>query len=79
MSSGILELLGSFTTLVFAMLPAFAGVQLLVRGDLFFGVGLIGAAIAMVVADHYILTPSDLPKLVASKLVGAVVRTPDEE
>lgn len=79
MSWGILEMLGSLTTLMFAIPPALAGAGLLMRGDLFFGVGLLGVALAMVVVDQYILTPGDLPVLVASKFAEAVVRPPDEE
>ncbi len=79
MSWGILEMLGSVTTLIVAVPLAYAGAELLFRGHLFVGVGLLGVALGMVVTDQYITTPGDLPVLVASKLVDAVVRQPDEE
>jgi len=79
MSLGILEMLGSVTTLLFAIPLALAGGELLLGGHRFVGVGLLGIALVMVVVDHYVTGPGDLPELVASKLVGAVVQPPDEE
>jgi len=79
MSRGILEMLWSVTTLVVAIPIAYAGVELLFRGDVFVGVALLGVALAMVVADKYVTTLSDLPVVVAGKLADAVVISPDEE
>jgi hypothetical protein len=79
MSWGILEMLGSVTTLILAIPLAYAGAELLLRGDLLLGSGLLGVALVMVVAEQYVTTLSDLPILVASKLVSAVVGSPDEE
>jgi hypothetical protein len=67
------------TTFLFAIPLALAGGELLLAGDLFVGVGLFGMALAMVVSDQYVTKSSDLPVLVANKLVDAVVRPPDEE
>jgi len=79
MSLGVLEMLGSAMTLLFAITLGFAGAELLLVGDLFVGVGLFGVALAMVAVDRYVATPSDLPVVLASKLVDTVVRPPDEE
>jgi hypothetical protein len=79
MSPGILEMLGSVATLVSAIPPAFAGVGLLLRGNPIVGGSLLGVALGMVAVDRYVTTPGDLPELIASKVVGAVVRSPDEE
>jgi hypothetical protein len=79
MSWGILEMLGSVTTLIFALPLVLAGGELLLRGHLFVGVGLPGIALVMVLVDHYVTGPGDLPELVVSKLVETVVRPPDEE
>jgi len=78
-SWGILRLLGSVTILVLALPPALAGVELLFRGNLLVGGGLLGAALTMVVLDQYVTTPGDLPELVAGKLRDALVGSPDEE
>jgi hypothetical protein len=79
MSVGILEMLGSVTTLLFSITLALAGAELLLGGNLSVGVGLLGMAFAVVVVERYVTTPSDLPVLAASKLVDAIVRPPDEE
>lgn len=79
MSWGILDILGSAMTLIFATTLALAGAELLLGGNLAVGIGLLGVALGMVVLDQYVTTPGDLPALVASKLVDAVVRPPDDE
>jgi len=79
MSWGILKMLGSVTILMVAIPPAYAGAELLLSGNLAVGVALLGVALAMVVADHYVTTPGDLPVAVASKLVDVVALSPDEE
>jgi len=79
MPSEILELLGSAATLVFALPLVLAGVELLVRGNLPVGVGLLGIAAVMLVVDHYVTSPGDLPAMAASKLVETVVGPPEEE
>ncbi|MFC7072539.1 hypothetical protein ACFQJ7_14090 [Halovenus rubra] len=79
MARGILEMFGWVTIALVAIPPAFAGAGVLIDGNLTIGATLLGVAFAMVVADQYITTPSDLPALLASKLVGIVVRQPDEE
>lgn len=79
MSQGILEMVGSAVTLVFAIPLVLAGVELLLRGSRFIGVGLVSVALGMVILDQYITTPGDLPALIVTKLVGAIARPPDEE
>jgi hypothetical protein len=79
MSRGILEMLGSVTLLMVAIPPAYAGLELLVRGNLIIGGGLLAVAVGMVLADQYVTRPGDLPALAAKKLVGSVVRPPDDE
>jgi len=79
MPRGIMEMLSSVGTLLFALPVALAGVELLLRGNLLVGVGLFSVALAMIAVEQYIDTPSDLPGLAASKLVEAVLRLPDEE
>lgn len=79
MSQGILEMVGSMVTLVFAIPLALAGGELLLSGNLPIGIGLLAVALAMIVVDQYVVTPGDLPVLIASKLGGAVAEQPDEE
>jgi hypothetical protein len=79
MSWGILEMLGSVTTLIAVVPLAFAGTALLLGGKLLVGLALLGVAVTMLGVDRYVTTPGDLPVLVATKLVDAIVRPPDEE
>lgn len=79
MSWGILDMLGSVATLVFATPLALAGGELVLGGNLLIGVSLVGVALAMIVVDRYVRTPEDLPAMVAEKLAAVVVRNPDEE
>ena len=79
MSWGILEMLGSVTTLILAAPLAYAGGELLLRGNVPLGTGLLGVALVMIIAEQYVTTLGDLPMLAASRLVSAVVGSPDEE
>ena len=79
MSTGIVDILGSAVTFVLAAPLALAGLELLLGGNHLVGGGLLTVAAAMVLVEHYITTPGDLPGLVARKLVGFVARPPDEE
>jgi hypothetical protein len=79
MSWGILRMFGSVTILAFTIPPALAGAEFLLRGDIFVGAGLLGAALTMVTLDRYVTTPGDLPGVIAGKLVETVVRSSDEE
>lgn len=79
MSQGILEMIGSMVTLIFAIPLALAGGELIFRGNLPIGVGLLAVALAMIVVDQFVMTPGDLPVLVASRVAEAVAQQPDEE
>jgi len=79
MSRGILEMLWSATTLVFAIPVVLAGVELLLHGDHLIGVGLLAVALIMVVIDQYVTTPGDLPVLAANKLAGGIALPPEEK
>lgn len=72
-------MLGSVKTLMFVVPPALAGADFLFRGNLVIGAGLLCVALGIAVVHQYVLTPSDLPVLFASKFVNAVVGPPDEE
>ncbi|MFB6151104.1 MAG: hypothetical protein ABEJ40_04795 [Haloarculaceae archaeon] len=79
MARSILGLVGLGTTLVFALPAALYGVELLVRGDTYPGIGLVVVAVLMVAVEEYVTTPGDLPAAVAGRVLGAVAKTPDDE
>lgn len=79
MSWGILQLLGSVTLLVLTLPLAIAGVELLLGGNLFAGMGLFGIVFVIIAVDRYVTKPGDLPMLVADKVVDSITGSSDEE
>jgi len=75
---GILDTFGLAAALVLAIPIGLFGVEHLVRGELVAGVVYLGIAVGLVAVEQYLTTPTDIPGLVASKTVGAVVKTEDE-
>lgn len=79
MAQGILDTIGLLTVVVFAVPVALFGAEHLVRGEVVPGVAFLAIAVAMVAIEQYVVTPTDLPGMVAEKTVGAVVKTDDED
>jgi len=79
MPRGLLGMVGFMTTLVFAIPLTIAGADLLRRGNVVVGLGLLGAAAAMILVNEYVTRPSDIPAMVVSRVAGTVVSNPDEE
>jgi hypothetical protein len=80
MGTGIMDLIGLAAALAFAIPVALFGLGRLAGGEVLMGGALLGVAVLMVVVEEYVLTPSDLPKVIASKAVRrAVDRSDDEE
>lgn len=71
--AGIIDTIKLAGTLVFALPAALAGVHLLIGGRTFVGVVLIGLAAALLLVQHRLTTPGDVPGLVAKRAAGAVV------
>ncbi|WP_247005919.1 DUF7533 family protein [Halorientalis litorea] len=78
MGRGILGSVGLLVTLVLAAHVAFVGVDFLLRGETLFGAGFLLLAGLMIAVEEYVLTPGDLPGLVAGRVVDAVVKEPDD-
>ncbi|OAQ51525.1 hypothetical protein HTG_15835 [Natrinema mahii] len=78
--AGIIETIKFAGTLVLALPAALAGLDLLLlRGQTAFGVALIGLAVGLVVVQHWLTTPTDVPELLAERVVGTVAKEPDSE
>ncbi|WP_323172051.1 hypothetical protein [Natrialba sp. PRR66] len=76
--AGILDTIKLAGVLVLAIPAALAGLEFaLVRGDPTTGVILLGLAAGLVVVERWITMPSDIPELVASRVVGSVVTDPE--
>ena len=77
--AGIIDTIKLAGTLVLALPAAIAGIEFLIGGETVVGAALVTLAVLLVVAQHYMTTPSDLPGLAAKRVVGAVVSDPDGE
>jgi hypothetical protein len=78
--AGIIDTIKLAGTLVLALPAAIAGLELvLIRGQTTIGVALVGLAIGLVVIQHWLTLPTDIPELFAKRLVGAVTKEPESD
>lgn len=78
--AGILDTIKLAGTLVLALPAALAGLDfLLISGQPFVGGALLFFAAALVIAQHYMTLPSDIPGLLAKRAVGSVVKSGESD
>ncbi len=77
--AGIIDTITFAGTLILAVPAALAGLELVARGNTVVGATLVGLAVGLVVLERYLTSPTDLPGLLAKRVVGAVVKEPDAE
>ncbi|RZV11653.1 hypothetical protein BDK88_0533 [Natrinema hispanicum] len=78
--AGIIDTIKLAGTLVLALPAAIAGLELvLIRGQTTIGVALVGLAIGLVVIQHWLTLPTDIPELFAKRLVGVVTKEPEAD
>ncbi|SER24382.1 DUF7533 family protein [Natrinema salaciae] len=78
--AGIIDTIKLAGTLVFAIPAALAGLDfLLVRGETAVGAALIGLAIGLVVVQHWLTMPTDIPELLVKRVVGTVTKEPEAD
>ncbi|AGB30335.1 hypothetical protein C488_04802 [Natrinema pellirubrum DSM 15624] len=78
--AGIIETIKFAGTLVLALPAALAGLELLLlRGQTGFGVALLGLAVGLVIAQHWLTMPTDIPELLAERVMGTIAKEPDAE
>ncbi|QLG49474.1 DUF7533 family protein [Natrinema halophilum] len=79
--AGIIDTIKLGGTLVLALPAAIAGLELVMSGQTNYGVALIALAIGLVVVQHWLTLPSDIPELLAKRVVGTVTKEsePDRE
>jgi hypothetical protein len=71
--AGIIDTIKLAGVLVLALPAALAGLEfLLVRGETMVGAALILLAIGLVVVQHRLPLPSDVPSLLAKRVAGSV-------
>ncbi|WP_435185945.1 DUF7533 family protein [Halobellus sp. EA9] len=79
MRLGILGTLQLAATLIFAAPVAVFGLSRLAAGETLLGAGAVVVAVGMVALPQYLTTPSDLPGEAAERVVGAVVKEPEDD
>ncbi|WP_049921918.1 DUF7533 family protein [Halopiger djelfimassiliensis] len=78
--AGIIDTIKLAGTLVLALPAALAGLELaVVRGKPLYGGLLLALAIGLVVIQHRLTTPSDLPELAVKRLGSAVTANEETE
>jgi len=79
MRLGILGTLQLAATMIFAAPVGIFGLTRLTEGDIALGAGAVAIAAAMVVLPQYLTTPGDIPMKIGERVLGAVVKTPDDD
>ncbi len=77
--AGIIDTIKLAGTLVLALPAALAGLQLLLDGQTNFGVALVALAVGLVVVQHWLTLPTDIPELLAKRVVGTVAKEPETD
>lgn len=78
MAWSITELLGLAGTIIFAIPVAMIGVDYVLAGRPL-GLAFLAIAATMVLAEKYLLRPSDVPEMVVDRVVGSVAKAPEED
>ena len=79
MRLGIASTIQLAATLVFAAPVGIFGLTRLLDGETLLGGGLLAVAVGMVLLPQYLTTPGDVPAKIGERVVGSVVKTPDED
>jgi len=79
MGRGIVGTVTLAATLAFAIPVGLLGIEFLLDGRTLPGGGFLVLAVLMVAVEEYLTTPGDVPGEAAERVVGTVVRDPDEE
>ena len=77
--AGIIDTIKLAGTLVLAIPAALAGLEFLVNGDTLAGGVFVSLAVLLVVVQHSVTTPTDLPGMAAKRIAGSVAGDPEGE
>ncbi|QRV13704.1 hypothetical protein JMJ58_12140 [Haloterrigena salifodinae] len=77
--AGIIDTIKLAGTLVFALPAAMAGIQFLIDGNTLVGATLLTLAVLLVVVQHWLTMPSDIPELAVKRVVGSIASDPEAE
>ncbi|ACV11583.1 conserved hypothetical protein [Halorhabdus utahensis DSM 12940] len=79
MAAGILELIGRVGTVVVVAPIALLSLDLLVRGELVGGLAFLGIVGLILAVERYVITPSEIPRVIASRLVGSALSVDESD
>jgi len=79
MAAGILELIGRVGTVVVVAPIALLSLDLLVRGELVGGLAFLGIVGLILAVERYVITPGEVPRVVASRLVGSALSVDESD
>ena len=79
MARGILQWVGLAATLFVAAHLGLFGVEKVLAGEHLLGGAFLALAAAALALEEYVTRPTDLPGSVAGKLVGTVVKPPEDD
>jgi hypothetical protein len=79
MRLGIAGTIQLAATLVFAAPVGIFGLTRLLAGETLLGGGLLAVAVGMVALPQYLTTPGDVPAKIGERVVGSVVKTPEDD
>ncbi|MFC6874163.1 DUF7533 family protein [Halobellus marinus] len=79
MRLGIAGTIQLAATLVFAAPVGIFGLSRLLAGETLLGAGLLAVAVGMVALPQYLTTPGDVPAKIGERVVGSVVKTPEDD
>jgi len=77
--AGIIDTIKLAGTLVLALPAAIAGVGFVRDGQTAIGITLIALAIGLVVIQHWLTLPTDIPELLAKRFVGIIAKDPESD
>ncbi|SDJ34379.1 DUF7533 family protein [Natronorubrum texcoconense] len=78
--TGIIDTIKLAGTLVLAIPAALAGLEfLLVRGETATGGILLVLAVTLVIVQHRVTLPTDLPGMAAKRVIGSMASEPESE
>lgn len=79
MARSILGTVGLALTLAFAIPVALLGADFLLSGRTNQGLLFLGIAVLMIAIEEYVTTPTDIPGMVAGRVLGGAVKEPDAD
>lgn len=76
--AGIIDTIKLGGTLILAIPAALFGLEALAAGQVVYGGLILTLAVGLVVIQHYLTLPTDVPEMLLGRVVGAITKDPEE-